>query len=218
MYAGLGAAAAGDAPVALAQEGVGPAGGRGGLGQHPRQVGVAVPGRSAALALAGGLLDAGGELGPGDQVPGGREPGHVHAKLGEFTVDAVAPPLLLALVGGLAVNSQDVEAVFALGALDQVFLLERAAHILCVGVKGVGRIIAVQVIDIDGDLLAALLRLGLVHLPDDERGDGQHKDHREGNKALLVVLFLHEKISPFLFWQAIQRKKRPAGRRNSPPC
>ena len=62
------AAAAGDPPVALAEEGVGPAGADGGLAQDPGQVGVAVPGGAVALLLAGGFLDAGGELGPGRQV------------------------------------------------------------------------------------------------------------------------------------------------------
>src|SRR5215208_2129723 len=45
----LGAAAFGQAPVALPQEGVGPAGGHGGLAQHPGQVGVAMA--SGGLAL-----------------------------------------------------------------------------------------------------------------------------------------------------------------------
>src|SRR5215211_5204996 len=53
----LGTAAAGDPPVALAQEGVGPAGGRGGLAEHAGQVGVAVPGGVLALGLACGLVD-----------------------------------------------------------------------------------------------------------------------------------------------------------------
>src|SRR5215218_3364404 len=79
----LGAAAAGDAPVALAEEGVGLAGGRGGLAQHPGQVGVAVPGGGLAFLLAGRLLDAGRKPGPGDQMASGREAAHVHAELGD---------------------------------------------------------------------------------------------------------------------------------------
>src|SRR5437867_3527832 len=71
------AASTGDPPVAFTKEGVGLAGGDGGLAEHPSQVGVAVPGRSATSTFAGGLADAGGELGPRHQVPGGREPGHV---------------------------------------------------------------------------------------------------------------------------------------------
>ena len=73
----------------------------------------------------------------------------VHAELGKRAVHAVAPPLLLTLVGGLAVHSQHIEAVLALCALDEVFLLERAAQVLFVGVDGEGRVIAVQVVDVD---------------------------------------------------------------------
>src|SRR5215218_8545934 len=47
----LGAAAAGDPPVAFTQEGIGLAGGDGGLAEHASEVGVAVPGRSAALGV-----------------------------------------------------------------------------------------------------------------------------------------------------------------------
>ena len=77
------ATSTGDPPVAFTKEGIGLAGGDGSLAEHPSQIRVAVPGRSAALAFAGGLLDAGGELGPRHQVPGGREPGHVRSQLGE---------------------------------------------------------------------------------------------------------------------------------------
>src|SRR5215217_7818298 len=79
----LGTAAAGDPTVALTKEGIGLAGGDGRLAEHPSQIRVAVPGRPAALAFAGRLLDAGGELGPRHQMPSGREPGHVHAELGD---------------------------------------------------------------------------------------------------------------------------------------
>ena len=112
----------------------------------------------------------------------------VHAELGKRAVHAVAPPLLLALVGGLAVHSQHIEAVLALCALDEVFLLERAAQVLFVGVDGEGRVIAVQVVDVDGDLLTALLRLPLVCLPNDERGSRQHKHDDEGDNAFVVFL------------------------------
>lgn len=112
----------------------------------------------------------------------------VHAELGKRAVHAVAPPLLLALVGGLAVHSQHIEAVLALCALDEVFLLERAAQVLFVGVDGEGRVIAVQVVDVDGDLLTALLRLRLVCLPNDERGSRQHKHDDEGDDAFVVFL------------------------------
>src|SRR5215216_4005769 len=64
----LGAAPSRDAPVALSQEGVGLAGGHGGLPEHAGQVAVAVPGGALALLLACRLLDARGELGPRGQV------------------------------------------------------------------------------------------------------------------------------------------------------
>src|SRR5919106_2276984 len=54
------AAAAGDPPVAFPKEGIGLAGGNGSLAEDPGQIRVAVPGGSAAPALAGGLADAGG--------------------------------------------------------------------------------------------------------------------------------------------------------------
>src|SRR5215469_9857660 len=46
-----------DAPVPLAEEGVGPAGRDGGVAEYPGQVGVAVPGGVLALLLPGGFLD-----------------------------------------------------------------------------------------------------------------------------------------------------------------
>src|SRR5215813_13687327 len=82
----LAAPAAGDPPVPLAQEGVGAGGGGGGVAENPGQVAVAVPGGVLAFLLPGGLLDAGGELGPGDQVPGGGEAAHVGADLGQDRV------------------------------------------------------------------------------------------------------------------------------------
>lgn len=42
-----------------------------------------MPGGVLAFLLPGGLLDAGGELGPGDQVPGSGEPVHAGAGLGQ---------------------------------------------------------------------------------------------------------------------------------------
>src|SRR5205085_1869390 len=76
-------AASGDAPVAFAEEGIGPAGDDGGLTEDFGQVPVAVPGGAVALALARGLLGGGGELRPGAQVSRGGEPAHVHPDLGE---------------------------------------------------------------------------------------------------------------------------------------
>ena len=79
----LRAAAAGDPPVALAEEGVGPGGSDGGLAEDAGQVGVAVAGGAVAFLLPGGFLDAWRVLRPGDQVAGGGEPGHVQADLGD---------------------------------------------------------------------------------------------------------------------------------------
>src|SRR4029453_12231206 len=62
----------------LAQEGVGPAGGRGGLPEHAGQIRVAVAGGALALGLACGLLDTRGEAGPGGQMARGGETTHVH--------------------------------------------------------------------------------------------------------------------------------------------
>jgi hypothetical protein len=61
------AAAAGDAPVAFAQERVGLACSDGGLAQDPGQVAVPVPGGSGALLATGGLFDLWGE--PGSALP-----------------------------------------------------------------------------------------------------------------------------------------------------
>lgn len=68
--------------VAFAQEGVGLGGGRGGLPEHALQVRVALAG--LARAAPGPRLDgAWRELGPGDQLTGGRELGHVKPELGD---------------------------------------------------------------------------------------------------------------------------------------
>jgi hypothetical protein len=68
------AAAPGDAVVALAEESVGP--GRCGddLAESGGEPGIALAG-GAAFPLPGGAAVDGGELGPGDQVPGGGEAG-----------------------------------------------------------------------------------------------------------------------------------------------
>src|SRR5580693_6352637 len=76
---GLGlAAAAGDAVVPLAEEGLGAGGAVGGLAEGAAQPGVALallPGPGAGAGLAG----CGAQPGPGHQVGGGGEPGHVQA-------------------------------------------------------------------------------------------------------------------------------------------
>ena len=76
------AEAPGQAAEPLAEEGVGAGGAGGGLGAVALEVGVALA--LARLAVAGaGLAGDGGEPGPGDEVGGGREPGHVQAGLGD---------------------------------------------------------------------------------------------------------------------------------------
>src|SRR5215207_1265487 len=69
------AAASGDASVALAQEGVGPPSGHGGLPEDPGQVAVAVAGGVLAFSLAGGLLIPGTNLAQEVRWPGvGKRP------------------------------------------------------------------------------------------------------------------------------------------------
>jgi len=75
------AAVTGDPSITLTQERVGPAGGHCGFTQDPCEVGIAVTGGPGALLATGGLLHAGGELGPRSQMPGGGEPAHVHPDL-----------------------------------------------------------------------------------------------------------------------------------------
>ena len=81
-HGSLRAAASGDAPVAFTEEGVGAGGADGGFAEDAGEVAVAVPAGGVAL-LAGGFLHAGCEPGPGCQVAGGGEPGHVQPDLGE---------------------------------------------------------------------------------------------------------------------------------------
>src|SRR3954468_21320780 len=61
-------AASGDAPVALAEEGVGATGADRGLAHDAGQVAVAVAGAGVALLAAGGFADSGCEPRPGGQV------------------------------------------------------------------------------------------------------------------------------------------------------
>jgi len=79
----FGAAAPGDAAVLLAQEGAGLGRASGSLAQDGGQVDVAVAGRAVAFLLGCRLLDARGKTGPGGEVPGGWEAGHVSADLSE---------------------------------------------------------------------------------------------------------------------------------------
>ena len=76
------AAAFDQPPVALAEEGVGLGRGGGGFAEDALEVAVALAGL-AGPGLGPGLDGLGGQLGPGDQVRGGGEPGHVQPDLGE---------------------------------------------------------------------------------------------------------------------------------------
>jgi hypothetical protein len=84
------AAAFDQAPVALAQEGVGLGGGRGSLAQHALEVGVALAGRAGA-AGGPGLQGAGAQLGPRHQLPRRREDTHVQPDLGDDDLGGAAP-------------------------------------------------------------------------------------------------------------------------------
>src|SRR3954463_14927690 len=74
---------AGEAPIALAEEGVGPAGADGCFTDDLGKVAVAVPGSALADLLAGRFLGPGGEAGPGAQVGRGGKAAHVRADLGQ---------------------------------------------------------------------------------------------------------------------------------------
>jgi len=77
-----------DPPVALTEEGVGFGGRCGYLAEDAFEVGVALAGLAGAAAGTG-LDGARAQLGPRHQVPGGREPGHIQADLGEDDLGAV---------------------------------------------------------------------------------------------------------------------------------
>src|SRR5216683_1576260 len=76
------AAAAGDAPVAFAQEGVGVGGRHDGRAERAAQVGAALAG-AAVLGGGAGLDGAAGQPGPCGGVPGGGELGHAGAQFGD---------------------------------------------------------------------------------------------------------------------------------------
>src|SRR6266487_2836606 len=76
------ATASDQAPVALAEEGVGARDRGDDLADGGGQPGVAPAGRAAFLG-AGGLVVDGGELRPGDQVRGGGKAAHLDADLGD---------------------------------------------------------------------------------------------------------------------------------------
>src|ERR1019366_3686932 len=83
------AAPAGFAPVADAEEGVGPAGGHDRGAERAAQVRVAFA-STAGLEGVPGLDGAGGQLGPGGGVPGGGELAHVGAQLRDDDLGALA--------------------------------------------------------------------------------------------------------------------------------
>src|SRR6266540_3932019 len=76
------AVASGQAPVPLAEEGVGARQRGDDLAEGCGQPGVAAAGGAAFLG-AGGLVVDGGELRPGDQVRGGGKAAHLDADLGD---------------------------------------------------------------------------------------------------------------------------------------
>src|SRR5690242_5935147 len=76
------AEAPGQAAESFAEEGSGAGGAVGGLGAVALEVGVALALRRLAVAGAG-LAGSRDEPGPGDQVAGGGEPGHVQAGFGD---------------------------------------------------------------------------------------------------------------------------------------
>src|SRR5262249_39150174 len=82
------AAALDQAAVAFAEEGAGLAGGGRGVAEDAFEVGVAF-GDPAGLGAVAGLDGARAEPGPGDQVGGGGEAGHVEADLGDDDVGGV---------------------------------------------------------------------------------------------------------------------------------
>ena len=78
-------------PVFRAEEGLGAAGADADLAEGSEQVGVAAAGGVASFAFAAGLGDLGAPSGPGHQVGGGGEDGHVHTDLGDHVLGADAP-------------------------------------------------------------------------------------------------------------------------------
>src|SRR3954468_2122452 len=87
----LGSAAAGQASVALAEEGLGAAGADCGLAEDAGEVAVAVPGAAGALLLPCGFLDPGGEARPRGEVGRRGKAGHVTPTSAMSTAAAVLP-------------------------------------------------------------------------------------------------------------------------------
>src|SRR5919201_4996877 len=78
-----------DAPVAFAEEGVGPGDRDGGFAERGLEVGVALAGLPGSGPGAG-LDGARAQSGPGDQVGGGGEPAHVQPNLGDDHLGGVS--------------------------------------------------------------------------------------------------------------------------------
>jgi hypothetical protein len=72
------AALAGEPVIAGTEEGLGPGDAGRGLAEGAADPWIALAG-GAGFSPAGGLPGPGRELSPGHQVPGGGEPGHIHA-------------------------------------------------------------------------------------------------------------------------------------------
>lgn len=83
-----GSAAAGQASVAVAEEGVGAPRRGCGLAEDVGEVAVPASGGGATLRRPGRFLDPGREPGPGAQVRRGGEAGHVQPDLGDDRVSA----------------------------------------------------------------------------------------------------------------------------------
>src|SRR6266704_2373225 len=84
------AAALDQTPVALAEEGVGLGGSRGGLTQHALEVGVALAGLAGA-GLGAGLEGPWAQPGPRHQLPRSGEDTHVQPELGEEDLGGAGP-------------------------------------------------------------------------------------------------------------------------------
>ena len=81
----------------------------------------------------------------------------VHAVLSKHAVNVITPPLRLGFIGRLTVHRKNIESVLALGAVNQIFLLQRTAQIFLIGVNGVGFVLAFEVVNVDGDGLCVSL-------------------------------------------------------------
>ena len=133
----------------------------------------------------------------------------VHAGHQHFAALGEAPPLLLLAVGSFTVNNGDKQAVFALVALDQALLLQRAPEKF--GVCADGKILlgSVAVDDLNGDGLVSRRPAGLqADLGNDGRRD-QYKQDGHGNDFFRFCG--HKKSSPFFFHRKSYKEKERTG-------